>query len=293
MVVHFFDHESLRPRADAPDSNGQSLGPQMPSLVPAAAAREVWNSAASSAASSLADVEADLIDRALPVDTTEITNWALLLGNSVANVQDRAIRDLRRPAAVAQQLVDHWDDWGLPDGLNQQNLLSPSLTLPIEAREMLRYVAQNPALFSAMDSGGCRGVMNDGDIWKFDAADFAAKARDDLRQASLSYIDFLSSNASADFAARTWARDVVLLMANQGILAAAGPTQFGAPSQLAVRGTFSIESLISVSRNPGLGTALVAAAGRMAGSSLLEQLGSATDGAIDADMLDRWLTSRR
>lgn len=220
---------------------------------------------------------------------TPSQDWALLLGEDPSSKPSADVLDLNRPAAAAKYLVDNWESLGLPDGLNHDDLVDPADSLPKPAQEVLRYIGQNPSVFSALDSGGGQAGMNDGDIWRFDAADFAEKSQEDLSQATTAYGRYLRNNPVASVEERQTAHDVALLAANRGLLMASGSTQFGADNQRPMSGQFDADSLKGLRSNPGLSERLTSAAARLEARGPSRLLGRGEGAPVDSRRLIQWL----
>jgi len=282
--VDFFNFDN-RLSGDDPRVSGDGASRNESASGPAGSE---WETAlVDSVPSNLAAVDATL--------TREVgapsADWALLLGRDPDEPPDQEILDLNRPAAAAKYLVDNWEALELPDGLNHDDLIDPSPSLPAEAREVMRYIGQNPSVFSALDSGGGRAGMNDGDIWRFDAADFVDKAREDLASATAAYGRYSRNNPVAGVEERQTARDVAILAANRGLLTASGPTQFRAENQRPMSGEFDARSLESLRSNAGLSDTLTAAAARVEARGASRLLGRSGDESspIDGRRLFQWL----
>jgi hypothetical protein len=280
MAVNFFEYDSRWNGGEIRADETKSERTVMPESDPGSA----WSAALGGVASPAGAID----PAASTAATSTLRDWSLLLGEDPDAPPSRDALDLNRPVAAARYLVDNWERWNLPDGLNQDDLRNPSKGLPPDAREVMRYIGQNPAVFSALDSGGGRSGMNDGDIWRFDAADFADKAREDLGDAVAAFGRYLRNNPVAGVDQRLMARDVALLAANRGLLTAAGPTQFGADGQRPMTGEFDARSLESLRQNTGLGDALLTAAARMEARGLSRALGGPS-GPVDVRALTRWL----
>ncbi|AMB85463.1 hypothetical protein AWM79_09170 [Pseudomonas agarici] len=181
-------------------------------------------------------------------------DWDKITGNTGAQPTQEEL-DLNRPIAASEMISENWDAWGLHD--TPIDFANPPTTLPPEAQAALKYVASSPSLMAALDSGG-RGKA-DGVITHSDVDHFIHNAKDDLSAATKSYTAFLGGNP--DELAKANAKPAAILMANNSLVASAGPNMTpGSSDQRENKGEIHIDNLTGLASDPGLSSELTSAA---------------------------------
>jgi len=137
---------------------------------------------------------------------------------------DQRTKELNRPVAAAEYLADNWDKWHLGKNENFDELVkNPPKDLPPEARDMLQYVNDHPAMKNAMDVANAHGKKADGLFSKKDMQAFAHNVKDQQDEAATAFQDWKKANPNAGDVATEMARSASILIANQALLHAADP----------------------------------------------------------------------
>ncbi|BBP78904.1 hypothetical protein PHLH7_50080 [Pseudomonas sp. Ost2] len=181
-------------------------------------------------------------------------DWDKITGNTGTQPTQEEL-DLNRPIAAAEMISANWNAWGLHDA--PIDFANPPSSLPPEAQAALKYVASSPSLMAALDTGG-RGKA-DAVITHADVDRFIGNAKGDLSAASSSYSKFLGNNPGD--LAKANAKSAAILMANNSLVASAGPNMTtGSSDQRENKGEIHIDNLTGLASDPGLSSELTGAA---------------------------------
>ena len=165
--------------------------------------------------------------------------------------QTQTEKELNRPIAAAQALSANWTNWGLDKDISFSN---PPSSLPPEAQAVIKYVAANPALMTALDTAGSKD-KTDGTITKSNVDAFAKQATSDAKDASKTVTDWLQKNSGAGDQSKALVQSAGIVMANQALASGSDSDHQG--GKVGNDGMMTNNGLAQLgSQNPGLSSAL-------------------------------------
>jgi hypothetical protein len=206
-------------------------------------------------------------------------------------------QELNRPLAAAEALSANWTKWGLDKGIDFAN---PPTSLPPEAQDIIKYVAQNPAFETALDVAGAKGGKADGLIQHHDVDQFIAAAKSSAQDASNQYASYVKNNPNAGDLSKNLVRTAAIISANQRLVQNADPSHYaGATNQQGDNGLATSAGLAAlVSSNPGLAAPLTNAAKLWSQPGMFNQLDRAgddpaifdSDGTFNSKNISDWIS---
>ncbi|UDL94588.1 hypothetical protein LGH83_19170 [Lichenihabitans sp. PAMC28606] len=207
-------------------------------------------------------------------------------------------KELNRPLAAAQLLSDNWNRWGLHT--DHIDFANPPDSVPPEGREILQYIAQNPALETALDVGNSGGSKADGIIQHDDVDRFIADAKGSATNASNAYADYVKKNPDAGDLSKSMVRSAAIVSANQQIIQNADPSHpNGTTDETRNDGLVTSAGLAALSAsNPGLSASLGSAAKLWSQPGMFNQFDMSgddpainqADGTFDAGNIQNWIS---
>lgn len=206
-------------------------------------------------------------------------------------------KELNRPLAAAQALSANWDRWGLHT--NKIDFANPPDSVPPEGRAILKYISQNPALETALDTAGSGGDKADGIIEHHDVDTFVDSAKSDASKAGGAYADYVKNNPEAGDLSKSMVHSAALVSANQQLVQNADPAHYtGAASEKSNDGYDTTGGLAALAlSNPGLSASLTDAAKLWSQPGLFHEVDSAgddpaitdADGLADVGNINAWI----
>jgi hypothetical protein len=224
-------------------------------------------------------------------------DWKAILGEG----NDSKIDELTKPLDMAQKLFDNWEDWGMQHGVE---FSAPPDGLPDEAKEVLEFFAGSPNAMTALDNGSLGGDNGekkaDGTITRAEVGNFIESAKSDLAEASKAFQAYKDRAQGADERSYSLAEAAAVLMANQSLVASAGPRmQAGAEDQRMNNQGIHPSNLASVSGDMTLSADLREAAALWKVSGMRDMLDAAgsehatadIDRVVGRDNIAHWLAN--
>nr|WP_324129226.1 type III effector HrpK domain-containing protein [Erwinia psidii] len=212
------------------------------------AAAPVTGSAAQATSSSDAvastDHSGDFLDNSPLSSPDKLKKWEPMVANLPADQRLQAEKELNRPLAAAQMVLNGGAD----------------------AERAQAYINANPALKNAIDAGK-HGDNPDGKITKADYKGFISRMSKAQDAADKDITDYLKKNPNADEGSRQMVAEAAMLRANGPLLRVAGLENGKAGQDMSAD---DLKNLVK--QNPGLAGSLRQAASSFSSPGLLEQL---------------------
>ncbi|EXU75794.1 type III effector HrpK domain-containing protein [Erwinia mallotivora] len=217
---------------------------QPTSTVSAPAAPTSGQTTSASGQVASADHSGDFLDNSPLSSPDKLKKWEPMVANLPADQRLQAEKELNRPMAAAQMVLD-----GGPDAQRAQ-----------------AYIDANPALKNAIDAGK-HGDNPDGKVTKDDYKGFISRMNKAQDAADKDISDYLKKNPNADEGSRQMVAEAAMLRANGPILRVAGLENGKAGKDMSADDLNNL-----VKQNPGLSGSLRQAARSFSSPGLLAEL---------------------
>lgn len=214
----------------------------------------------------------DFLDNSPFSSLDKLKKWEPMVANLPAGQRLQAEKELNRPMAAAQMVLD-----GGPNAQRAQ-----------------AYIDANPALRNAIDAGK-HGGNPDGKVTKGDYKGFISRMNKAQSAADKDIADYLKKNPNADEGSRQMVAAAAMLRANGPILRVAGLEKGKAGKDMSADNLNCL-----VKQNPGLADSLRQAARNFSSPGLLSELdqggvtgkklaGQGPDGRFSNKNIDNWI----
>lgn len=238
------DSATAAPTATA--SNSTTAAPATTATDSTTAATNSATATTTSGADTVAsaDHSSDFLDNSSYSSPDQLKKWDPMVANLPADQRLQAEKELNRPMAAAQMVLN-----GGPDADKAQ-----------------AYINANPALKNAIDAGK-HGDNPDGKVTKDDYKGFISRMNKAQDAADKDIKDYLKKNPNADEGSRQMVTEAALLRANGPLVRVAGLENGKAGQDMSADDLTNL-----VKQNPGLAGSLRQAAKSFSSPGLLAQL---------------------